>query len=104
MEILLFQARKEIKKSRWNGVIDNLDRKLRMGRAEIRDLGTEQFKTLRGRKEQQQQQKNPSIQGRGSQDPGKEVTVWVALGVENKGQAGAEPWEGELQLGLEQMV
>lgn len=39
MEILLFQARKEIKKSRWNGVIDNLDRKLRRGRAEIRDLG-----------------------------------------------------------------
>lgn len=56
MEILLFQARKEIKKSRWNGVIDNLDRKLRRGRAEIRDLGSEQFKTLRGGKKQQQQQ------------------------------------------------
>lgn len=46
----------------------------------------------------------PSIQGRGFQDPGKEVTVWVALGVENKGQAGVEPWEAELRLGLEQMV
>lgn len=84
MEILLFQARKEIKKSRWDGVIDKLDRKLRRGRAEIRDLATEQFKTLKGGKEQ----KTPSIQGRGSQDPGKEVTVWVAWGVENKGQAG----------------
>lgn len=48
--------------------------------------------------------KKPSIQGGGSQDPGKEVTVWVALGVENKGQAGVEPWEGELLLGLQQMV
>lgn len=54
MEILLFQARKEIKKSRWNAVIDNLDRKLRRGRAETRDLGSEQFKTLRGGKKQQQ--------------------------------------------------
>lgn len=100
MEILLFQARNEIKKSRWNGVIDNLDRKLRRRRAEIRDLGAEQFKILRGGREQ----KTPSVQGRGSQDPGKEVTVWVALGVENKGQAGVEPWEAELRLGLEQMV
>lgn len=69
MEILLFQARKEIKKSRWNGVIDNLDRKLRMGRAEIRDLGTEQFKTLRGRKEQQQQQQKPFHTGKGLPGP-----------------------------------
>lgn len=50
MEILLFQARKEIKKSRWNGVIDNLDRKLRRGRAEIRDLGAEQLKKKKNTK------------------------------------------------------
>lgn len=43
---------KERKESRWNGVIDNMDRKLRRGRAEIRDLGAEQFKILRGGKEQ----------------------------------------------------
>lgn len=43
-------------------MIDNLDRKLRRGRAEIRDLGAEQFKTLGDGKEQ----KNPFIQGRGS--------------------------------------
>lgn len=53
MEILLFQARKERKESRWKGVIGNVDRKLRRGRAEIRrDLGAERFKTLRGGKEQ----------------------------------------------------
>lgn len=70
MEILLFQARKEIKKSRWNGVIDNLDRKLRRGRAEIRDLGAEQLKkkkTLRGGKEQ----KPPFHTGEGLPGPWK---------------------------------
>lgn len=52
MEILLFQARKERKESRWKGVIGNVDRKLRRRRTEIRDLGAERFKTLRGGKEQ----------------------------------------------------
>lgn len=52
MEILLFQARKERKESRWKGVIGNVDRKLRRERAEIRDLGAQRFKTLRGGKEQ----------------------------------------------------
>lgn len=65
MEILLFQARKEIKKSRWNGVIDNLNRKLRRRRAEIRDLGAEQFKILRGGREQ----KNPFCTGEGLPGP-----------------------------------
>lgn len=47
-----FCSRQGKKESRWNGVIGNMDRKLRRGRAEIRDLGAERFKTLRGGKEQ----------------------------------------------------
>lgn len=46
-------------------MIDNLDRKLRRGRAEIRDLGAEQFKTLGDGKEQ----KNPFHTGEGLLGP-----------------------------------
>jgi hypothetical protein len=87
-------------KKKKKGKADEIDQKPRRSRVEIREPGvlvvlkTERWQVGMGTWSLPQK-------GGAPQGPGKGVTVWVALGVQNKGWVGVEFWEG---LGLQQMV
>lgn len=65
-------------------MIDSTDQKARRGRDEMREQGAEVSK----RQEVVGNKKHSVKRGGVSPRPWERVTLWVALGVENKGQVG----------------